>query len=100
MSLSCEYVYIQKIYIYSQLYITTALEIFFPSFLSKVFPKDFISSRATFPPFHEANENNFHQAPNRAFQVALVLENLSANAGDGRDVGLIPVFDPCVRGVP
>ena len=57
MSLSCEYVYIQKIYIYSQLYITTALEIFFPSFLSKVFPKDFISSRATFPPFLKANEN-------------------------------------------
>ena len=34
-----------------------ALEIFFPSFLSKVFPKDFISSRATFPPFLKANEN-------------------------------------------
>lgn len=31
--------------------------IFFPSFLPKVFPKDFISSGAPFPPFHEANEN-------------------------------------------
>ena len=29
-----------------------------------------------------------------------MVKNLSANAGDSRDVGLIPVFDPCVGKIP
>ena len=99
MSLSCEYVYIQKIYIFTVKNNYSSRDLL-SQFSFKGIPQRFSSSRATFPPFREAKENTFHQAPNRAFQVALVLKSLSANTGDSRHVGLIPVFDPCVRKIP